>query len=285
MSKKKKLFIPNFILINETIEKFGYDPNELYGTESHNLKMVCTCFICNNIYDAQYCSCLTRYKKNKKCKYCSNRENGINNAENQSLLMKKKIKDGLFIPPMLGKHHTEETKEKLSKHFKGRTWEKSYGKIKASIFKKIHAEKYKGDKNPFFGKHHTEETKKKISINSKLTTRRGNKSNFYGKKYWPKRIQFLYNNIRFRSNWEILTAKYFDFNDIKYEYEPKVFIIDDNMTYRPDFYLPEFNKWVEVKGYYTENFIFKFNAFKRVHNEINIEIWDYKKLKELNILK
>ena len=29
----KKLFIPDFILIDETIEKFGYNPNELYGTK------------------------------------------------------------------------------------------------------------------------------------------------------------------------------------------------------------------------------------------------------------
>ena len=47
-------------------------------------------------------------------------------------------------PPNKGKHHSEETKKKLSK-----------ARIESGIAK--------GEKNPFYGKHHSEETKKKLS--------------------------------------------------------------------------------------------------------------------------
>ena len=45
--------------------------------------------------------------------------------------------------PMYGKHHTEESKKKISNGRKG---------------------KYCGINNPFYGKHHTEESKKKLSL-------------------------------------------------------------------------------------------------------------------------
>ena len=50
----------------------------------------------------------------------------------------------------LGKHHSEETKKKMSEVRKG--------KKRPNISKAL-----KGEKNGMFGKHHTEETKRKIS--------------------------------------------------------------------------------------------------------------------------
>ena len=48
--------------------------------------------------------------------------------------------------PFYGKHHTDEAKQKMSEHAKG---------------------KYCGEDNPFYGKHHTDETKQKISESRK----------------------------------------------------------------------------------------------------------------------
>jgi hypothetical protein len=281
----KKLFIPDFILINETIEKFGYNPDELYGTKSHKLIMVCTCFICNNIYEAQYSSCLRRFRDNKKCKFCSNKENSINGSETRSIIMKKKIEDGTYIPPMLGKKHSEEVVRKHIERFKGKTFEELYGDEKAEKLKQELSIRNSGENNPFYGMTHSELSLKKMSIIQKKIARKGKDSNFYGKKYWPKRgKELIYDNIRFRSNWEVLTAKYFDKNNIKWQYEPKVFLLNEEMTYTPDFYLLDSNKWIEVKGYWYDDAIIKYNKFIEIFKNIEIEIWDEAKLKQYNIL-
>jgi hypothetical protein len=283
--KIKKLFIPDFILIDETIEKFGYNPNELYGTKSHKLMMVCTCFICNNIYESQYSSCLRRFKDNKKCKYCSNKDNAVNSSETRSIIMKKKIEDGTYIPPMLGKKHSEEVVKKHIERFKGKTFEELYGVEKANQLKKDLSIRNSGENNPFYGMTHSENTLEIIRNSSKKNVRKGNESNFYGKKYWPKRgKELIYDNVRFRSNWELLTAKYFDTNNIKWQYEPKVFILNEEITYTPDFYLPDSNKWIEVKGYWYDDAIIKYNKFISIFKSIEIEVWDEVKLKQYNIL-
>ena len=54
---------------------------------------------------------------------------------------------------MTGRHHTEETRKKLSEAHKN---------ISAETRKKM-SEAEKGEKNHFFGKHHTEEARKKMS--------------------------------------------------------------------------------------------------------------------------
>ena len=281
----KKLFIPDFILIDETIEKFGYNPNELYGTKSHKLIMICTCFICNNIYEAQYSSCLRRFRDNKKCKFCSNKDNAVNSSETRSIIMKKKIEDGTYIPPMLGKKHSEEVVKKHIERFKGKTFEELYGVEKAERLKQELSIRNSGENNPFYGMTHSELSLKKMSIIQKEIARKGKDSNFYGKKYWPKRgKELIYDSIRFRSNWEVLTAKYFDDNNIKWQYEPKVFILNDEMTYTPDFYLLDSNKWIEVKGYWYDDAIIKYNKFIEIFKNIEIEIWDEAKLKQYNIL-
>ena len=281
----KKLFIPDFVLIQETIDKFGYNPNELYGSIYNKYMVVCICFICDKIYDIQICNAIRKFKENKLCISCANKEKSINNAEVKSLLMKEKIKNGTFIPPMLGKNHTKKSKDKMILSHTGMNWEILFGKEKSEFYKKRNSENYTGKGNPFYGKEHTDETKLQISKQSTKNARKGNKSNFYGKKYWPKREKLFFKDIYFRSNWEILTVKYFEENNIKWQYEPKYFIINDKCTYTPDFYLSELDKWIEVKGYWRDDAITKFAEFKIIYPNINIEIWDKTKLEELNIIK
>lgn len=63
-------------------------------------------------------------------------------------------------PSSLGKHHTEETKRKLSKILKNKKRSLETCKKLSKIFK----ERFKDPKNnPMYGKHHSNETKKKIS--------------------------------------------------------------------------------------------------------------------------
>lgn len=66
-----------------------------------------------------------------------------------------------------------------------------------------------------------------------------------------KAIETEYNGYRFRSRLEARWAVFFDAAGIKYEYEPEGFEVKVNSKeiyrYLPDFYLPDFDLWVEVK--------------------------------------
>ena len=58
----------------------------------------------------------------------------------------------------------------------------------------------------------------------------------------------IYNGIEFRSKLESKTAQAFDNIGIRYEYEPSGYKLTNGMWYRPDFYLPDANQFVECKG-------------------------------------
>ena len=78
---------------------------------------------------------------------------------------------------------------------------------------------------------------------------KGRNNPMYGKVTQAKRG--YYNNICFRSSWEIAYAKYLDKNKIKWLYEPKTFDLGE-MTYTPDFYLFEIDTYIEIKAFFNK---------------------------------
>jgi hypothetical protein len=58
---------------------------------------------------------------------------------------------------------------------------------------------------------------------------------------------------------------------IKWEFEPKTFYFEDIkrgcVSYTPDFYLPEEDKWVEVKGWMDSKSKTKIKRFKKYFPE------------------
>lgn len=62
-----------------------------------------------------------------------------------------------------------------------------------------------------------------------------------------KAIETIYNGYRFRSRLEARWAVFFDAAGIKYEYEPQGFVLSDGTCYLPDFFLPDFQVYAEVK--------------------------------------
>lgn len=62
-----------------------------------------------------------------------------------------------------------------------------------------------------------------------------------------KAIETEYNGYRFRSRLEARWAVFFDAAGIDYQYEPDGFELDNNDWYLPDFYLPWFKCYVEIK--------------------------------------
>jgi hypothetical protein len=93
-----------------------------------------------------------------------------------------------------------------------------------------------------------------------------------------------YNNVYFRSSWEIAYAKYLDNKNIKWLYESKTFKLRNNF-YRPDFYLPETDEYIEIKGYWLGDGMKKFKLFKKLYPYIKIVLLRKKELKSIGVLK
>ena len=62
-----------------------------------------------------------------------------------------------------------------------------------------------------------------------------------------KAIETQYKGYKFRSRLEAKWAVFFDEAKIKYEYEPEGYEDENGKRYLPDFYLPDFDVYVEVK--------------------------------------
>ena len=120
---------------------------------------------------------------------------------------------------------------------------------------------------------------KKTAINRNL---KGRNNPHFGKPASHSKW-IRYNSILMRSSWEVAFAKWCDKQSIKWQYEPKTFILDET-TYTPDFYLSEFNLWIEVKGFWRDNAKEKFELFKQKYCGERIKILDKQELKKLGII-
>lgn len=61
-----------------------------------------------------------------------------------------------------------------------------------------------------------------------------------------KAIETSYKGLKFRSRLEARVALFLDKCAIAWEYEPEGYVT--KTEYNPDFYLPDFDTWIEVKG-------------------------------------
>jgi len=94
---------------------------------------------------------------------------------------------------------------------------------------------------------------------------------------------FRYKKYNLRSSYELAYAKWLDKQEIEWQYEPKTFDLGTT-TYTPDFYLPETDEWIEIKGYWRDDAKKKFKLFKKKYNSMNIKLLMEKDLKERGIL-
>lgn len=83
-------------------------------------------------------------------------------------------------------------------------------------------------------------------------------------------------NKFFRSKTEANYARYLNLMKVKWEYEPREFdfaaVRRGCVSYKPDFYLPDEDRWIEVKGWFDKKSITKLNRFKKYYPK------EYKKL-------
>jgi len=91
--------------------------------------------------------------------------------------------------------------------------------------------------------------------------------------------------VYLKMSYELEYAIYLDENNISWYYEYKFFPININgryTTYTPDFFLPETNKFIEVKGYLYPEAKLKIEKFKEIYN-LNLEILYKNDLRKLGI--
>lgn len=92
---------------------------------------------------------------------------------------------------------------------------------------------------------------------------------------------FIRNDLQqyFRSSWEANFARILNYCGIKFEYEQKRFIFAES-SYLPDFYLPEKETYIEVKGYWKNGFE-KLTQMHKSNPNISLKILDYEAYLEL----
>lgn len=76
--------------------------------------------------------------------------------------------------------------------------------------------------------------------------------------------RYVYKDKSFDSSWEVEYAKFLDSKNIKWIREPKgfeYFLNNKKRVYYPDFYLPETNEYIEIKGYEIEQDKVKWEQF------------------------
>lgn len=83
-------------------------------------------------------------------------------------------------------------------------------------------------------------------------------------------------------SYEAKTVDYLNSLKINYVWQPKVFVMPNGRTYRPDLYLCDEDKYIEIKGYFRSDAKEKWNWFASQYP--NAELWDYKTLKSKGIL-
>lgn len=194
----------------------------------------------------------------------------------------------------LGLKQTEEHKKKISQSLIGKNLKEKIKKaclycqaiFEVSPSKKNR--KYCNNKCKYIvrvGKKHSAMHKRKIGDAVK-----GINNPMYGKHSKPHtidKIKNCYQNIIFRSSWEVKYAKYLDRNDIKWIYEPKPkFKLIKNSPYGADFYLPELNKYIEIKGLWNRNGCRdkeKIEEFKKIYPNIKFELLMKEELKNIGI--
>jgi len=196
---------------------------------------------------------------------------------------------------MLGKHHSEETKSKISRSNKGHPVSKEVREKLRKIGLNMSVETKKKISEKLKGRKKSEEFKRKCSLRTLSEKTRGKISNALKGKM-PKNLNYPLNNkvrpfgnikrgyyningkrMFFRSSWEATYALYLDFlikqkQIQKWEYEVDTFIFEKikfgTRSYKPDFKIYNNDgtiEYHEVKGWVTAQTMTQLKRFKKYY--------------------
>ena len=118
----------------------------------------------------------------------------------------------------------------------------------------------------FRGHKHSDEAKNKISKSIKNAIK--NHPESYSSSNVNGRVKhYEYNGFKLDGSWELEVAKYLDSKNIKWEKPSKGFEYEWNNSvhiYFPDFYLPDFDYYIEVKGYQRDRDLYKWKVVDKL---------------------
>jgi hypothetical protein len=82
---------------------------------------------------------------------------------------------------------------------------------------------------------------------------------------YKRGTETVYRGIKYRSRWEVYVAKLLLYGDIYFLYEPRRFFFSKTLSYLPDFYIPSYGTYVEVKGSLSKKDRLLLSIFSRTH--------------------
>lgn len=96
------------------------------------------------------------------------------------------------------------------------------------------------------------------------------------------RRRWMYQNkgrcVVMRSSWEVAFAYWLDTHKLKWEFEPRFFPVGKSknfkgQTYTPDFWVPKWKCWVEIKGLESKEFRHKLKRFQTRYPNERIKVF------------
>lgn len=129
------------------------------------------------------------------------------------------------------------------------------------------------------GKHLPVEIREKISQSAS-----GGNCGFIKTKYYKIFCPYENKEVNVQGTWEYKYCKYLNENQINWVRSRKInlrfryFDGDIKRTYYPDFYLPDENLYVEIKGYFSDNDKLKMEKVREYNKEKNILILQKKRV-------
>lgn len=79
-------------------------------------------------------------------------------------------------------------------------------------------------------------------------------------------------NLSFRSTWELAFAECLDDKGVTWEYESQSFSLSNRTLYVPDFYVAEWDQYVEIKGYMRKDAAQKIQLFRQEFPEHHLVV-------------
>lgn len=101
---------------------------------------------------------------------------------------------------------------------------------------------------------------------------------------FSKSRTYMYKGVQLYGEWEVNFAKYLDSKNIIWERPTKYFDYEyegENHKYYPDFYLPAYDLYIEIKGYPTSRDFAKWDSFP---TDCKLDIFFGDDLKNMNLV-